>query len=36
MTRAQQRLARREPGVRVYALLVLAGMLIVDAVSLLL
>ncbi len=36
MTRAQQRLARRQPGVKVYALLVLAGILILDAVSLLL
>jgi hypothetical protein len=36
MTRAQQRLARRPPGVKVYAVLVLAGMLILDAVSLLL
>jgi len=36
MTRAQQRLARRQPGVKVYALLVLAGMLILDALSLLL
>jgi len=36
MTRAQQRLARRQPGVKVYALLVLAGLLILDAVSLLL
>jgi Sap, sulfolipid-1-addressing protein len=34
MTRAQQRLARRQPGVKVYALLVLAGMLILDAISL--
>jgi hypothetical protein len=34
MTRAQQRLAQRQPGVKVYALLVLAGMLIVDAISL--
>ena len=36
MTRAQQRLARRQPGVKVYALLALAGMLILDAISLLL
>jgi len=36
MTRAQQRLARRQPGVKVYALLVLAGMLILDAISLVL
>jgi hypothetical protein len=36
MTRAQQRLARRQPGVKVYALLVVAGMLILDALSLLL
>jgi Sap-like sulfolipid-1-addressing protein len=36
MTRAQQRLAQRQPGVKVYALLVVAGMLILDAVSLLL
>lgn len=36
MTRAQQRLARRQPGVKVYALLVLAGVLILDAISLLL
>ena len=36
MTRAQQRLARRQPGVKVYAFLVLAGLLILDAVSLLL
>jgi hypothetical protein len=36
MTRAQQRLARRQPGVKVYAVLVLAGMLILDAISLLL
>src|SRR5580765_2632073 len=36
MTRAQQRLARRQPRVKVYALLVLAGLLILDAVSLLL
>jgi Sap-like sulfolipid-1-addressing protein len=34
MTRAQQRLARRQPGVKFYALLVLAGMLIIDAISL--
>ena len=36
MTHAQQRLARRQPGVKVYAVLVVAGMLILDAVSLLL
>ena len=36
MTRAQQRLARRQPGVKVYALLVVAGVLILDALSLLL
>ena len=36
MTRAQQRVARRQPGVKVYACLVLAGMLILDAISLLL
>jgi hypothetical protein len=36
MTRAQQRLAQRQPGVKVYAVLVLAGMLILDALSLLL
>jgi Sap, sulfolipid-1-addressing protein len=36
MTRAQQHLARRQPGVKVYALLVLSGMLILDALSLLL
>ena len=36
MTRAQQRLARHQPGVKVYAVLVVAGMLILDAVSLLL
>jgi Sap, sulfolipid-1-addressing protein len=36
MRRAQQRLARRQPGVKVYALLVLAGMLILDAITLLL
>ena len=36
MTRGQQRLARRQPGVKVYAFLVLAGMLILDAMSLLL
>jgi Sap, sulfolipid-1-addressing protein len=36
MTRAQQQLARRQPGVKVYAVLVVAGMLILDAVSLLL
>jgi len=36
MTRAQRRLAQRQPGVKVYALLVLAGMLILDALSLLL
>jgi Sap, sulfolipid-1-addressing protein len=36
MTRAQQQLARRQPGVKIYALLVLAGMLILDAISLLL
>jgi Sap-like sulfolipid-1-addressing protein len=36
MTRAQQRLARRQPGVKVYAVLVLAGMLVLDALSLLL
>ena len=36
MTRAQQRLARRQPGVKVYAVLVVAGMLILDALSLLL
>jgi Sap, sulfolipid-1-addressing protein len=35
MTRAQQRLARRQPGVKVYAVLVLAGLLILDALSLL-
>ena len=35
MTRAQQGLAERQPGVKVYALLVLAGMLILDALSLL-
>jgi hypothetical protein len=35
MTRAQQRLARRQPGVKVYALLVLAGVLTLDAISLL-
>src|SRR3954470_7200102 len=34
MTRAQQRLAQRQPGVKVYALLVLAGLLILDALSL--
>ena len=36
MTRAQQRVARRQPGVKVYAFLVVAGMLILDAISLLL
>jgi hypothetical protein len=36
MTRAQQRLARRQPGVKVYAVLAVAGMLILDALSLLL
>ena len=36
MTRAQQEVARRQPGVKVYALLVVAGMLILDALSLLL
>jgi hypothetical protein len=36
MTRAQQEVARRQPGVKVYAFLVLAGMLILDAISLLL
>ncbi len=36
MTHAQQRLAQRQPGVKVYALLVVAGMLILDALSLLL
>jgi hypothetical protein len=36
MTRAQQRLARRQPGAKFYALLLLAGMLILDAISLLL
>ena len=36
MTRAQQELARRQPGVKVYAILVLAGLLILDAISLLL
>ena len=35
MTRAQQRLARRQPGAKVYALLVLAGVLTLDAISLL-
>jgi Sap, sulfolipid-1-addressing protein len=35
MTRAQQKVARRQPGVKVYAFLVLAGMLILDAISLL-
>ena len=35
MTRAQQRLARRQPGVKVYALLALAGVLTLDAISLL-
>jgi len=35
MTRAQQRLARRQPGVKVYALLVLAGVLTLDAIGLL-
>ena len=34
MTRAQQQLARRQPGVKVYAILVLAAMLILDAISL--
>ena len=36
MTRAQERLAKRQPGVKVYALLVVAGMLILDALSLVL
>lgn len=36
MMRAQQRLARRQPGVKFYAVLVVAGLLILDAVSLLL
>ena len=36
MRRAQQRLAQRQPGVKVYAVLVVAGMLILDAISLLL
>ena len=36
MTRAQQGVARRQPGVKVYALLVVAGLLILDAISLLL
>ena len=36
MTAAQQRLERRQPGVKVYAVVVVAGMLILDAVSLLL
>ena len=35
MTRAQQGLARRQPGVKVYAILLLAGLLILDAISLL-
>ena len=34
MTRAQQRLARRQRAVKFYALLVVAGMLILDAISL--
>ena len=34
MTRAQQEVARRQPGVRVYALLLVAGLLILDAISL--
>ena len=36
MTRAQRGLARRQPGVKVYAILLLAGLLILDAISLLL
>jgi len=36
MTRAQQRLAQRQPGVKVYVLLVLAGLLVLDALSLVL
>ena len=35
MTRAQQELERRQPGVKVYAILVLAGLLILDAISIL-
>jgi hypothetical protein len=35
MTRAQQRVAGRQPGVKVYAFLVLAAILILDAISLL-
>lgn len=33
MTAAERRLAQRQPGVKVYALLLLAGLLIIDAVS---
>ena len=36
MTRAQQRLAQRQPGAKFYALLALAGLLILDAIGLLL
>jgi hypothetical protein len=36
MMRAQQRLARRQPGAKFYGLLVLAAMLILDAMSILL
>jgi hypothetical protein len=35
MTRAQERLAHRHSGVKVYALLLLAGLLILDAISVL-
>ena len=35
MTRAQQRVAGRQPGVKVYAFLALAAILILDAISLL-
>ena len=33
MTRAQQEVARRQPGVRVYAFLLVAGLLILDAIK---
>ena len=34
MTRAQQEVARRQPGVRVYVFLLVAGLLILDAIKL--
>ena len=36
MTRAQREVARRQPEVKIYAFLVLAGVLILDAISLIL